>query len=144
MRTNRWFFGGLFLSRKVVAGTNCGRGLRKVNMTSTVIRKDLLEAVLDSDKSVSNVKIQETTLQPGAKAPLHLHPCPTVGVITEGRITFQMEGKKEQYLKAGDAFYEPAGARVAKFDNEGSSPAKFTVFYLLGRGDTESVRVLDK
>jgi len=113
-------------------------------MKPSVMRKELLEAILDSGKSVSNVKIQEVTMGPGVKAPLHLHPCPTAGVITEGCITFQIEGKKEQYLKVGDAFYEPADVRVSKFDNESNSPAKFVVFYLLGRDEKETVRILDK
>lgn len=80
---------------------------------------------------------------PGAKAPLHLHPCPTMGVIMEGTITFQIEGEAERHLKAGDAFYEPANVRVAKFNNETQEPAKFVAFYLLGAGESETVRVLN-
>lgn len=73
-----------------------------------------------------------------------MHPCPTIGVVTEGEIVFQIEGEQAKHLKIGDAFYEPADIRVAKFNNEGAVPAKFFVFYLLGEGETDTVRILEK
>jgi quercetin dioxygenase-like cupin family protein len=112
-------------------------------METPVMRKDLLNAIISSGKSVSNVEIQEVTMGTGVKAPLHLHPCPTVGVIVEGNITFEIEGEPSQNLKVGDAFYEPANVRVSKFNNDGEIPAKFVVFYLLGNNEKETVQVLD-
>lgn len=79
---------------------------------------------------------------PKVKAPLHLHPCPTMGVISEGTISFQIEGQPVQQLKVGDAFYEPAEVRVGRFDNDSDVPAKFVVLYLLGENEQETVRVL--
>ena len=70
-------------------------------MTPSVSRKDLLKAMIDSDKCVSRVKIQEVTMGPKQKAPLHLHHNPTVGVITEETISFQIEGQPVQHLKNG-------------------------------------------
>ncbi len=81
---------------------------------------------------------------PKQKAPLHLHPCPVVGVVTEGTISFQIEGDIVQYLNVGDAFYEPANVRVAHFDNDGETPAKFTAFYLLGKNEDELIRILSE
>jgi len=81
---------------------------------------------------------------PRQKAPPHLHPCPTMGVVTEGAIVYQIEGQAAQHLKAGDAFFEPAHARVARFDNDGDTPAKFVVHYLLSKEEHETVRVLSK
>jgi quercetin dioxygenase-like cupin family protein len=113
-------------------------------MVPQITRKNLLEAIIDPQRSIAKVQIQEITMGPGQPAPLHLHPCPTVGVITEGRIAFQIEGRPVQHLNPGDAFYEPVNVRVARFDNEGDLPATFVVFYLLGKGDTETVHILDK
>ena len=107
-----------------------------------VSRRKLLSASVPSGKLVSKVEIQEVSLGPGAAAPLHLHPCPTMGVVTEGRIVFQIEGEAAQTLKPGDAFYEPANARVSKFNNESSAPAKFAVFYLLSEGEQDTIRIL--
>jgi quercetin dioxygenase-like cupin family protein len=112
-------------------------------MASPVTRLELLTALLDVEVSVSRVDIQEVTMAGGVKAPLHLHPCPTVGLITEGAISFQIEGQSVQKLKAGDAFYEPANVRIAKFDNDSDAPAKFVAFYLLGKDETETVRILE-
>jgi quercetin dioxygenase-like cupin family protein len=65
-------------------------------------------------------------------------------VVREGRIAYQLEGEAVQHLGPGDAFYEPAGARVARFDNEGGGRAVFTAFYLLERDERELIRMLDR
>jgi len=113
-------------------------------MTPPVMRKALLKAIIDPEKAISTVEIQEVTMGPKQKAPLHLHPCPTVGVITEGTVAFQIEGQPVQHLKVGDAFYEPVNVRVAKFDNDGDTPARFIVHYLLSKDENETVRILAK
>ena len=115
-----------------------------MTMTKPVMRKELLTALIDGRKPVTKVEIQEVTMNVGIDAPLHLHPCPTVGVVTEGEIAFEIEGEPTQHLKMGDAFYEPADVRVAKFNNDGDTPAKFVVFYLLGESENETVRILEK
>ena len=115
-----------------------------MTMTPPVLRKELLTAIITGGKLVTKVAIQEVTMSVGVDAPLHLHPCPTVGVITEGKIVFEVEGGRTQHLKVGDAFYEPADVRVAKFNNDGDTPAKFVVFYLLGENDEETIRILEK
>ena len=113
-------------------------------MNTSVSRRALLKATIEPGKTVTVVEIQEVTMVPGQKAPLHLHPCPTMGVVTEGSIAFQIEGQLVRYLKAGDAFYEPANVRVARFDNDGTTPAKFVVHYLLGLDEHETVQIVKK
>lgn len=113
-------------------------------MAPSITRKELLTIMFDSVQSVSKVEMQEVTMGPGTKAPLHLHPCPTMGIVTEGTIAFQIENQPVKYLNSGDAFYEPANVRIAKFNNESNFPAKFTVFYLLSEANQETVRILDK
>lgn len=54
------------------------------------------------------------------------------GVVTRGRFLFQVEGAPARVLDTGDAFYEPAGAAIAHFDNvSASEPAAISVFYLI-------------
>ncbi len=113
-------------------------------MKPPVTRRALLKATVDPEKAVATVEIQEVTMGPRQKAPLHLHPCPTIGVVTEGIIAFQVEGQPVQHLKAGDAFYEPVNVRIARFDNDGDTPARFVVHYLLGEDEHETVRILEK
>jgi quercetin dioxygenase-like cupin family protein len=107
-----------------------------------ITRKDLLTAIIESGKTISKVEIKEVTMGPKQKAPLHLHPCPVMGVVMEGTIAYQVEGEAVKYIKAGEAFYEPADIRVARFDNDGETPAKFIAFYLLGKDEYELVRIL--
>lgn len=109
---------------------------------SSVIRKALLTATLFPEKTVASAEIKEVTLGSNLKTGLHLHPCPVVGVITEGEILFQLEGQPVQHLHPGDAFHEPANTRVAHFDNVGDTPAKFIAIYLLGKDDHELIRML--
>lgn len=111
-------------------------------ITPSVTRKNLLTASIEPEKATAKIEIVEVTMGPKQKAPLHLHPCPVVGVVTDGVIAYQIEGEAVQYLHAGEAFYEPANVRVARFDNEGETPAKFTAFYLLGQDEAELIRIL--
>ena len=44
----------------------------------------------------------------------------------------EVEGKLQQVLPAGSAFYEPAEAVIARFDNASATePMKFVAYYLL-------------
>ena len=116
----------------------------KMNAKPQISRRALLEAAISPEKTVATVVMQEVTMGPKQRAPLHLHPCPTMGVVTAGVIAYQVEGQPVQLLKAGDAFYEPANVRVARFDNDGDTPAKFVVHYLLGKDERDTVKVLEK
>lgn len=111
-------------------------------MASAILRNELLTTIFDTDKPVSKVEIQEVSMVAGTKAPLHLHPCPTFGIVKDGVITFQIEGEPARKLKSGEIFYEPQGVRVARFDNDTDKPATFVVFYLLAKEEKETVRVL--
>ncbi|WP_207535671.1 cupin domain-containing protein [Desertivirga arenae] len=97
---------------------------------TTVQRKDLLTVMFQARK-VNKVDAKEIVMQPGQQAPLHKHPCPVIGYIAEGNLIYQVKGEAEQHLKKGDAFYEPAGAVVMRFDNASKEQAlKFIAFYL--------------
>lgn len=54
---------------------------------------------------------------PGQPAPLHTHLAPAIGVVVKGTILYQVEGQPLQTLHAGDAFYEPVGPHIVRFDN---------------------------
>ena len=114
-----------------------------MTMTQPLMRKKLLTAMFDEGKPLTRVEIQDVAMNVSIAAPLHLHPCPTLGVVKEGRIIFEIEGEQKQHLEVGDTFYEPAGVRVAKFNNDEDTPAKFVVFYLLGENEKETVRILE-
>jgi quercetin dioxygenase-like cupin family protein len=108
-----------------------------------IVRESLLTAVLDGAPAVERVQVARIELAPGQETGLHLHPCAVFGLITSGTIRFQIEGEEEQTLNAGDAFHEPAGARIAHFDNASEGePAVFMACYLLPPGETRSIEML--
>jgi quercetin dioxygenase-like cupin family protein len=81
---------------------------------------------------VNKVHAQEIRFAPGQKAGLHFHPGPVVGYILRGTAVLELEGEAPQVLPAGSAFYEPAMARVRRFDNQSATEEMvFTAFYLL-------------
>ena len=108
-----------------------------------IVRHPLLTAVLEGGKRVDRVEIKRIMLGAYQKTGLHLHPCPTVGHVSEGVILFQVEGQPARQLRTGDAFHEPANARILHFDNARAEPATFIVYYLLGAGEHELIRLLD-
>lgn len=105
-------------------------------------RRALLAVSLAPKEPIAGVTATEVILGPHQPAPLHAHPCHVVGVIHEGVVTFQLENMPAQTLRPGDAFYEPAGVRVLRFDNEGEVPVRFAAFYLLAEPGQETVRIL--
>ncbi|GLH72679.1 hypothetical protein GETHLI_11810 [Geothrix limicola] len=121
-----------------------GSGRAQEPAAPPILRKALLLAQVEPGKRTDRVEIQEITLKAGMKAPLHLHPCPVVGLVTAGAICFQIEGGPVQHLKPGEAFFEPAMARVVHFDPEGSASATFIAAYLLEAGDKETIRLLPR
>jgi quercetin dioxygenase-like cupin family protein len=110
----------------------------------TIYRKPLFTAVLEQAKKVGKVEIKEIVFQPGQKTGLHFHPCPVVGYIAEGTVAFQIEGCEERTLHAGEAFFEPANAKMLKFDNPSQKNGmKFIAFYLLDANEGELIRMLE-
>jgi len=76
----------------------------------------LLTANFES-RQVVQVEVGDFHFKPGQIAPIHTHTAPAVGYVAKGEIIYQIEGKEPQILREGDAFYEPAGPRILRFDN---------------------------
>jgi quercetin dioxygenase-like cupin family protein len=108
---------------------------------NTIVRKPLLK-VSTGTRTVTTVDIREITLAPAQKTGYHKHPCPVVGYIVSGTALIQVEGDSAKVVKAGEAFYEPAGMPMAHFDNTSTTePLKFICYYLLN-GDQELIQML--
>lgn len=107
----------------------------------TIVRKSLLTALIDSQKTVDRVEVNELSFSPQQQTGLHLHPCPVIGYIAEGTILFQVEGQPAKVLQTGDAFFEPANTKIIHFDAQ-DQPVKFIACYLLGKDDRELIQIL--
>jgi len=95
----------------------------------------ILEAHFDT-RNVVQVEAGDFHFTPGQVAPIHTHSAPAVGYIVKGEIIFQVEGHKQVILREGDAFYEPAGPRILRFDNASATEeAVFIDFNLEQEGE---------
>jgi quercetin dioxygenase-like cupin family protein len=134
-----WFFAGMLpFSPWKQAMTN-GNTAKE-----NIVRKALLTAALEPAKKTHRVKIKQIDFRPCQKTGLHLHPCPVVGYVVKGSVFFQVEGQPSKTLHAGDAFFEPANARIIHFDNASAIESMtFIAFYLLAGDEHALIRMLD-
>jgi len=68
-------------------------------------------------RHVVQIESGDFRFKPWQIGPIHTHPAPCIGYIVKGSIIYQVEGRKPQLLRTGDAFYEPSGPRIMRFDN---------------------------
>jgi quercetin dioxygenase-like cupin family protein len=108
-------------------------------------REPLLEQRLpEANPPVGLVKGARIRFAPGQPTGLHRHPVSTCGVVTKGSFILHVEGEAEQRLRTGDAFFEPAGATIMRFDNASTSePAEIVCFYLADAPETPAIEMLE-
>ncbi|NKB98966.1 MAG: cupin domain-containing protein [Pseudomonadales bacterium] len=95
----------------------------------------ILEARFDS-REVVKIEAGDFHFKPGQIAPIHTHSAPAIGIVTKGAILYQVEGEKPQLLTKGDAFHEPVGPRILRFDNASATEeAIFVDFNLQQEGE---------
>jgi quercetin dioxygenase-like cupin family protein len=100
-------------------------------------RQRLFEKVLPEEHApVRFVKGARIRFAPGQPSGLHRHPMSTCGVVTAGRFILEVDGETARELNVGDAFFEPEGTTIRRFDNASESHAgEIVCFYLTD--DTE-------
>ncbi len=87
-------------------------------------------------RHVVQIELGDFHFKPGQVAPIHTHKAPALGYVAKGSIIYQVEGEKEQILREGDAFYEPVGPRILRFDNASATQeAIFTDINLEQKGE---------
>ena len=79
---------------------------------------------------------------PGASAGKHTHPGEELGYVLEGTLELQVAGEPPRTLKAGEAFFVPAGV-VHDGKNVGSGPAKVLATYIVEKGKPVATPVKD-
>ena len=104
------------LKTSTLAVTALVAALGAANAISSQSPVKLLTADFEP-RRVVQVEIGDFHFKPGQVAPIHTHAAPAVGYVAKGEIIYQVEGEKPQLLREGDAFYEPVGPRILRFDN---------------------------
>jgi len=89
----------------------------------------------DQNMSVSDRHAVQVLAEftPGASAGKHTHPGEELGYVLEGTLELQVTGEPPRTLKAGEAFFIPAGV-VHDGKNIGSGPAKVLATYVVEKG----------
>jgi len=106
-------------------------------------REQILNVRIDPTHVLRSIKGVRIRFAPGQPTGRHLHPVPTVGVVTEGTFVFQAQGEQSKLLGKGDAFYEPAGVPILMFNNRSAtSPAEIEAFYLQEDPSSPIVKML--
>ena len=70
---------------------------------------------------------------PGGAAGRHTHPGEELGYVLEGTLQLEIDGQPPRTLKAGEAFFVPAGI-VHDGRNVGSGPLKVLATYVVETG----------
>jgi quercetin dioxygenase-like cupin family protein len=105
-----------------------------------VTREVILDARLDVPKTTARVEVRRIRMLPGHPGGLHVHNTPVLGNIVSGSVVYQIEGAPAQVLHAGDVFYEPQDARIARFDAEDDG-VEFLGYFLVGDGEEAQLLV---
>jgi quercetin dioxygenase-like cupin family protein len=89
----------------------------------------------DQNLSVSDRHAVQVVAEftPGASAGKHTHPGEELGYLLEGTLELQVTGEPPRTLKAGEAFFIPAGV-VHDGKNIGTGPAKVLATYVVEKG----------
>jgi quercetin dioxygenase-like cupin family protein len=103
-----------------------------------ISREVLLDVGLAQAKDTHRIEIRRIRIVPGHAAGLHVHNGPVVGSIVEGSVVFQVEGEPESVLRPGDVFFEPEGARIARFDAQDTG-VTFLAYFLLSPGQEPEI-----
>ena len=107
--------------------------LEESEPAAPVCRVVVMDQGLPATLGVRRVEIRRITMAPGFAAGLHVHKGPVFGSIETGSVVYQIEGSAETVLTPGDVFYEPAGARIARFDALAEG-VTFLGYFLLADG----------
>ncbi len=103
------------------------------------------EAIPLSNPAIKLVRGARIPFAPRQPTTLHRHPISVAGVVTAGSFVFKREGEPEKIIKTGDAFFEPAGVTIEKFDNASSTePGELVAFYLTDAKDRPLIELLGK
>jgi len=91
--------------------------------------------VQDQDLSIADRHAVQALAEfiPGGAAGKHTHPGEELGYVVEGTLELLIEGQPPRVVKAGEAFFVPAGV-VHDGRNVGSGPAKVLATYIVEKG----------
>ena len=118
------------LASAAIAAGVLGAGL--LNAQAPGFTRTVLQTQ-DSSAAGRSIVQARAEFSPGGAAGKHTHPGEEIGYILEGTLQLEVDGKPPVVLKAGDAFFIPAGT-VHDGKNIGTVPAKVLATYVVEKG----------
>lgn len=118
-------YAGLMIATGLAGTANAGSHASAVKLLSADF----------APRQVVQVEVGDFHFKPGQIAPIHTHAAPAVGYVAKGMIIYQVEGEKPQILRAGDAFFEPVGPRILRFDNASATEEAIFIDFNLEQDD---------
>ncbi len=80
------------------------------------------------------ISVLEVSYAPAGSSPVHSHPCPVIGYVTEGAIRTKVKGQPERIFHAGETFYEPPnGVHEISENASDAAPARFIAYFVCDR-----------
>jgi quercetin dioxygenase-like cupin family protein len=73
------------------------------------------------------VRVRNSTIQPGSIGEWHTHAMPPVVYVLEGTLSVEVRDKETIHHKAGEATIEPINT-VIRATNQGQTPVKLVIF----------------
>jgi len=96
--------------------------------------------VLDFPSHDGRVSAVRVDYEPGGFSAPHRHPAGAYVYVMTGSVLFGVDNGEPVLLKAGDSFYEPAGALHSVSRNASEEvPASLIAFFLLADGEPPTV-----
>ncbi len=100
-----------------------------------VSREVVLDVRLPRVLPTERVEVRRITMVAGHPAGLHVHNGPVFGSIVAGSVSYEIDAEPTSELHPGDVFYEPEGARIARFD-AGPDGVEFLAYFPLSSGQS--------
>jgi quercetin dioxygenase-like cupin family protein len=122
MKISKWIIGAGFAAVAAVASNAQTPGF-----TRTLLQDQELSA---HDR---HAVVARAEFIPGGAAGRHTHPGEELGYIAEGTLELTIDGQPPKTLKAGDAFFVPAGV-VHDGKNVGTGKAVVIATYVVEKG----------
>ena len=118
--------------RKIIAVLIAVAGIGTLAAQQPGFTRKLIQ---DKDLSVADRHAVQALAEfvPGGAAGKHTHPGEELGYVVEGTLELLVEGQPPRIVKAGEAFFVPAGV-VHDGRNVGSGPAKVLATYIVEKG----------
>jgi quercetin dioxygenase-like cupin family protein len=128
-------------SRREMIGLTAGLLLtQSATAQSTAAARELARQPLGGENTGQEAMLVEVTTPAGTPARAHRHAGFVLGYVLEGELRFGLDGETERVIKAGETFFEPAGAlHTGGGSADPNRPVRFLAFIVAPKGSPLSL-----